>query len=70
MCSSDLPPTASKQGWMCCQAGQITLHSTGIPDPGRRFVVALLSSRPRDVGYAGARATVTDVAGAVRAPLA
>ena len=64
------PPAASKQGWMCCQAGQITLHSAGIPEPGRRFVVALLSSRPRDVGYDGARATVTDVAGAVRAPLA
>ena len=64
------PPAASKQGWMCCQAGQITLHSTGIPEPGRRFVVALLSSQPRGVGYDGARATVTDVADAVRTPLA
>ena len=52
------------------QAGQITLHSAGIPDPDRRFVVALLSSQPRGVGYDGARATVTDVADAVRTPLA
>ena len=64
------PAGASKQGWMCCVAGQITLHSAGVTGPGRRFVVALLSSQPRGVGYGGARATVTAVADAVRAPLA
>ncbi len=55
---------------MCCLAGQIILHSTGIPDPERRFVVALLSSQPRTVSYEGARATVSAVTDAVRAPLA
>ena len=64
------PPVASKQGWMCCLAGQIVLHSTGIPGPDRRFVVALLSSQPRRVGYEGARAMLTAVTDAVRAPLA
>jgi hypothetical protein len=63
-------PAASKQGWMCCVQGQVTLHSTGIPDPDRRFVVAVLSSQPRGVGYGDARTTVNAVADAVRAPLA
>lgn len=62
-------PVPSKQGWMCCQGGRITLHSVGAADPDRRFVVALLSSQPRSAGYDGARSAVTTVAAAVQGPL-
>jgi len=63
-------PAVSKQGWMCCLGDRITLHSAGLPhDGGGRYVVALLSSVPRSVGYDGARTMLTATADAVRAPL-
>ncbi|MGH3978109.1 MAG: serine hydrolase [Pseudonocardiaceae bacterium] len=63
------PPVTSKQGWMCCLDGRITLHSAGTLDTERRFVVALLSSQPRAAGYESARATLTAAADATRAAL-
>lgn len=62
-------PVVSKQGWMCCQGGRITLHSAGLPEDRGRYVVALLSSVPSAVGYGGARTLLTATADAVRAPL-
>ncbi|MCA1565863.1 MAG: hypothetical protein LC803_09535 [Acidobacteria bacterium] len=62
-------PAVSKQGWMCCQDGRITLHSAGLPHGADRYVVALLSSVPSAVGYDGARSLLTATADAVRAPL-
>ncbi len=59
----------SKQGWMCCQDGRITLHSAGLPHRADPYVVALLSSVPSAVGYDGARTMLTAAADAVRAPL-
>lgn len=66
------PDVAAKQGWLCCLGGMITLHSTGALDGAgqpSRYVVALLSSQPRGVGYDGARSTVTAASDAARAPL-
>ncbi|MGH3930791.1 MAG: hypothetical protein ACRDTF_12520 [Pseudonocardiaceae bacterium] len=63
------PDTAAKQGWMCCQGGRITLHSAGTIGQARRFIVVLLSTQPRDAGYASATATLTAAADAARAAL-
>lgn len=63
------PPVAAKQAWMCCQGGQITLHSAGTVDKARRFVVVLLSTQPRSVGYDGAAGVLTAAADAARATL-
>ena len=63
------PAVAAKQAWMCCQGGRITLHSAGTVDQGRRFVVVLLSTQPRSVGYDGAASALTAAADAARAAL-
>lgn len=63
------PDTAAKQGWMCCQDGRITLHSAGTVGQARRFVVALLSTQPRNAGYDSAAATLTVAADAARTAL-
>ncbi|MGH4016129.1 MAG: serine hydrolase [Pseudonocardiaceae bacterium] len=63
------PAVAAKQGWMCCQGGQITLHSAGTVDRSRRFVIVLLSTQPRSVGYDGAARALTAAADAARAAL-
>ncbi|TWF94012.1 serine hydrolase [Saccharopolyspora dendranthemae] len=55
---------AVKNGWMCCQQGKVWVHSAGVVDPDRhRYVVALLSSQPSDVGYGKAVADITEVSG-------
>lgn len=40
---------------MCCLSGRYHLHSAGILGPEERFVLAVLSSRPRPGGWAQAR---------------
>ncbi|TDC95058.1 hypothetical protein E1161_05320 [Saccharopolyspora aridisoli] len=53
---------AVKSGWMCCQTGKVWVHSAGVVDPGRRYVVALLSGQPSSVGYGKAVEDITEVA--------
>lgn len=63
------PPVAAKQGWMCCVADRIQLHSVGTLGEQHRFVVALLSSHPADRGYDDAREITNATANAVAAAL-
>lgn len=43
---------AYKQGWMCCPAATSFLHTTAVVGTDLRFVVAVLTERPSDSGYA------------------
>lgn len=63
-------PVAAKQGWMCCFAQRYYLHSAGVVGVGSRFVVSLLSTRPRAAGWVDARAGLDRVARALAATLA
>lgn len=56
-----LDAQAVKSGWMCCQHGKVWVHSAGVVDPGRRYVVALLSAQPSSVGYGKAVEDITEV---------
>lgn len=69
LAGASAPFAVSKQGWMCCVDGRITLHSAGLPTAGGRYVVTLLSSVPRAVGYDGARALLTTAADGARGSL-
>ncbi len=55
-------PAVAKQGWLCCFRGLYTLHSAGLPDPGARYVIALLSRQPRAGGWEGARERLSTAA--------
>ncbi|MEV4732219.1 hypothetical protein [Saccharopolyspora sp. NPDC049426] len=52
---------AVKSGWMCCQEDKVWVHSAGVVDPDRRYVVALLSAQPSSVGYGKAVNDITEV---------
>lgn len=56
---------AAKAGWMCCDTGELTLHSAGVLGESDRYIVALLSRQPTDVGYDEARAMLSEAAEAV-----
>ncbi|TDD83855.1 hypothetical protein E1202_24405 [Saccharopolyspora karakumensis] len=52
---------AVKSGWMCCQKATVWVHSAGVVDPGRRYVVALLTAQPSSVGYGEAIEDINEV---------
>lgn len=51
---------AVKSGWMCCQKGTVWVHSAGVVDSERRYVVAMLSAQPSSVGYGKAVEDLTE----------
>ncbi len=55
---------AAKQGWLCCLQSSVDLHSAGLPDPGGRYVLVLMSNQP--FGYGAARTLLDDAASAAR----
>ncbi|MED5803847.1 hypothetical protein VX037_22730 [Gordonia sp. Z-3] len=57
---------AAKQGWMCCVAGRMQLHTAGITGPHGRFVVVVMSRRPATLGWESARRLLTDMASAAQ----
>ncbi|MEJ3651604.1 serine hydrolase [Actinomycetes bacterium KLBMP 9759] len=65
--SGEGPPVLAKQGWMCCVSGERYLHSIGAVGADQRFVVALLSTRPRGTGWDAARAELNSAARTVLA---
>lgn len=64
--TGDRATVVAKQGWMCCHNGRFTLHSTGLLGAEGRYVVALLSTQPRGVGWEASRENLTAAAGALR----
>ena len=64
--TGDRATVVAKQGWMCCHNRRFTLHSAGLLGAEGRYVVALLSTQPRGLGWEGARDNLTAAAGALR----
>ncbi len=64
--TGDRATVVAKQGWMCCHNRRFTLHSAGLLGAERRYVVALLSTQPRGLGWEDARDNLTAAAGALR----
>ena len=67
--TGDRATVVAKQGWMCCHNRRFTLHSAGLLGAEGRYVVALLSTQPRGLGWEGARENLTAAAGALRGNL-
>jgi hypothetical protein len=67
--TGDRATVVAKQGWMCCHNRRFTLHSAGLLGAEGRYVVALLSTQPRGLGWERARDNLTAAAGALRGNL-
>lgn len=67
--AGDRATVVAKQAWMCCHNRRFALHSAGVLGAEGRYVVALLSTQPRGLGWEGARDNLTAAAGALRGTL-
>ncbi|CAM01200.1 serine hydrolase [Saccharopolyspora erythraea] len=65
----ELPSAEVKSAWMCCVRNQTNMHSAGVTDTSRRYVVALLSSQPVSGGYDGAKRRISEATDVLRAGL-
>jgi hypothetical protein len=58
----DGPGAVAKQGWMCCLSGDAYLNSAGAVGRDQRFLVALLTRMPQNLGWDAARSELTAIA--------